>query len=67
MDRRHPGAEARAAWVEDLDAIAARKPAVVVPGHMAPGAATDVSAIHYTRDYLLAFEEELAKAATAAP
>ena len=31
-----------------------------------PGAATDVSAIRYTRDYLLAFEEELAKAVDSA-
>lgn len=60
------GAEARAAWVKNLDAMAARKPAVVVPGHMAPGTATDASAILYTRDYLLAFEEELAKAANSA-
>jgi glyoxylase-like metal-dependent hydrolase (beta-lactamase superfamily II) len=60
------GAEARAAWVMNLDAMAARKPAVVVPGHMAPSAATDASAIRYTRDYLLAFEEELAKAADSA-
>lgn len=60
------GAEARAAWVRNLDAMAARKPAVVVPGHMAPDTATDASAISYTRDYLLAFEEELAKAANSA-
>ena len=60
------GAEARAAWVKTLDAMAARKPAVVVPGHMAPGAATDATAIRYTRDYLVAFEEELAKAADSA-
>ena len=57
------GAEARAAWVKNLNAMAARKPAVVVPGHMAPNAPVDVSAILYTRDYLLAFDEELAKAA----
>jgi glyoxylase-like metal-dependent hydrolase (beta-lactamase superfamily II) len=56
------GAEARAAWVRNLDAMAARKPAVVVPGHMVPGAVTDASSIRYTRDYLAAFEEELAKA-----
>jgi len=55
------GAEARAAWIKNLDAMAARKPAVVVPGHMALTAATDASAIRYTRDYLVAFEEELAK------
>ena len=55
------GTEARAAWVKTLDAMAARKPAVVVPGHMAPAAAVDATAIRYTRDYLVAFEEELAK------
>ena len=59
-------AEGRAAWVKTLDAMAARKPAVVVPGHMAPAAATDASAIRYTREYLVAFEEELAKAADSA-
>jgi glyoxylase-like metal-dependent hydrolase (beta-lactamase superfamily II) len=57
------GGDARAAWVKNLDAMAARKPTVVVPGHMMPGAATDASALRYTRDYLVAFEEELAKAA----
>ena len=46
--------------------MAARKPAVVVPGHMAVTAAVDASAIKYTRDYLVAFEEELAKAADSA-
>ena len=60
------GAEARAAWVKNLDAMAARKPAVVIPGHMAPSAAIDASAIRYTRDYLVAFDEELAKATDSA-
>lgn len=60
------GIEGRKAWMKTLDAMAARKPTVVVPGHMAPGAATDVSAIAYTRDYLIAFEEELAKASDSA-
>jgi glyoxylase-like metal-dependent hydrolase (beta-lactamase superfamily II) len=60
------GAEGRAAWVKNLDAMAARKPAVVVPGHMTPSAAVDASAIRYTRDYLVAFEEELAKATDSA-
>lgn len=49
-----------------IDAMAARKPAVVVPGHLAAGAATDASAIQYTRDYLVAFEEELGKASDSA-
>jgi glyoxylase-like metal-dependent hydrolase (beta-lactamase superfamily II) len=61
-----PTKEQRAAWVANLDKIAARKPSVVVPGHMAPGAAVDLSAVAHTRAYLLAFEEELAKAADAA-
>jgi glyoxylase-like metal-dependent hydrolase (beta-lactamase superfamily II) len=60
------GAEARARWVKNLESMAARKPAVVVPGHTAAGAALDASAIQYTRDYLLAFEQELAKAADSA-
>lgn len=56
----------RAAWVANLDAIAARAPAVVVPGHLTPDAATDLSAIAHTKAYLLAFEEELATAKDAA-
>jgi glyoxylase-like metal-dependent hydrolase (beta-lactamase superfamily II) len=61
-----PTPQARAAWVQTLDAIAARKPAVVVPGHMAVKGALGVSSIAHTRSYLLAFEEELAKAADSA-
>ncbi|TCQ07121.1 MBL fold metallo-hydrolase [Sphingomonas sp. PP-CC-3A-396] len=55
------GAEARAAWIAQLDVMLARKPTVVVPGHMTPDAALGEAAIVYTRDYLSAFEEELAK------
>ncbi|MFC3324808.1 MBL fold metallo-hydrolase [Mesorhizobium cantuariense] len=58
--------ESRAAWVKTLDAIAARKPAVVVPGHMALEAAIGPSAVEFTKSYLLAFEEELDKAADSA-
>ena len=54
--------EQRETWVRNLDALAALCPSIVVPGHLAEGAALDASAIAYTRDYLLAFEEELAKA-----
>lgn len=52
----------RAAWIANLDRIAARKPAVVVAGHTTAEAATDLSSITHTRAYLVAFEEELAKA-----
>jgi hypothetical protein len=58
--------EQRAAWIAHLDALAARKPAVVVPGHMVPGFATDLSSIERTQAYLRAFEEELARARDAA-
>jgi len=58
--------EIRAAWVANLDAIAARNPAVVVAGHMAPDAAIDLSGVAHTKAYLLAFEEEIGKAADGA-
>ena len=54
--------ERRQTWLRNLDALEALSPAVVVPGHLAPGAALDASAIAYTREYLLAFDEELPKA-----
>ena len=56
----------RAAWVKNLDAMAARQPRIVVPGHGTVDAPADASAIAYTRGYLLAFEEEAAKAADSA-
>jgi glyoxylase-like metal-dependent hydrolase (beta-lactamase superfamily II) len=59
-------AELRAAWIANLDKIAARKPAIVVAGHMTPEASTDLSGVEHTKTYLLAFEEELAKAKDAA-
>ena len=58
--------ELRAAWIKNLDAMAARKPRIVVPGHATVDAPTDASAIAYTRTYLLAFEQEAAKAADSA-
>ena len=61
-----PTPEQRAAWVKALDEMASRQPSIVVAGHMAAGSPTDASAIAYTRDYLLAFEEEVSKAADSA-
>jgi len=52
----------RAAWVTELDVLAAKKPAIVVPGHMTSHASLDSSSITFTRDYLFAFEDECAKA-----
>jgi glyoxylase-like metal-dependent hydrolase (beta-lactamase superfamily II) len=61
-----PTKESRAAWIANLDKMAARRPEVVVPGHLAPSVATDLSCVEFTKAYLLAFEEELPKAADAA-
>lgn len=58
-----PTPASRAAWVRNLEAITARKPTVVVPGHLSANGALDISAVSYTREYLLAFEQELATAA----
>jgi hypothetical protein len=57
-----PKPEQRAAWIALLDEMAGLEPRLVVPGHRLPDAPADVSAITGTREYLVAFEEELAKA-----
>lgn len=61
-----PTKEQRAAWIVNLEKIAARKPVIVAPGHMTPESPTDLSAVEHTKAYLTAFEEELAKAKDAA-
>ncbi|MFX1737084.1 MBL fold metallo-hydrolase [Paraburkholderia sp. A1RI_3L] len=58
-----PTPASRAAWVKNLEAIAARQLAAVVPGHLAVNGALNASAVAYTREYLLAFEDELVQAA----
>jgi glyoxylase-like metal-dependent hydrolase (beta-lactamase superfamily II) len=50
----------RAAWVVQLDDMAALKPALVVPGHMTASAKVDASAIAFTKVYLQTFEKNLA-------
>ncbi len=47
----------RSAWVTQLDEMAALQPQVVVPGHMRPGTALDISAVTYTKGYLQTFEQ----------
>ncbi|MBB4332075.1 hypothetical protein GGE50_003084 [Rhizobium leguminosarum] len=56
-----PSAEARASWVKALDAIATRKPKIVVPGHQSEGTKQGIAAIAFTREYLIAFEEEMGR------
>ena len=56
----------RAAWVAQLDEMAALKPELVIPGHMQAGTAVDASAIRFTKDYLQTFEKNLAANKTSA-
>jgi glyoxylase-like metal-dependent hydrolase (beta-lactamase superfamily II) len=56
----------RKQWLSTLDRIAALKPATVVPGHFQPGLPLTPDSIRYTRDYLVKFEAETAKAADSA-
>ncbi len=57
-----PTAEDRKAWIAALDAMAARKPAIIVPAHKVEGGPDGVEAILFTRDYLIAFNAAEAKA-----
>lgn len=58
--------ESRRQWLATLRGIAALKPATVVPGHFAPGAALTPDSIAFTSNYLVSFEAETAKAADSA-
>ena len=54
---------AREKWLNSLNKIRTLKPSVVVPGHSKVGALLDAStAVDFTENYLLTFEEELEKA-----
>jgi glyoxylase-like metal-dependent hydrolase (beta-lactamase superfamily II) len=55
--------KAREKWLNSLHKIRTLKPLVVIPGHSKVGAPLDAStALDFTENYLLAFDEELKKA-----
>ncbi len=55
--------KARGKWLNSLNKIRELKPSVVIPGHSKVGAPLDAgTAVDFTENYLLAFEEELKKA-----
>ncbi|MDL2145566.1 MBL fold metallo-hydrolase, partial [Flavobacterium tructae] len=58
--------QSRQDWLKTLDGIAALKPVTVVPGHFKVGSPLTPDSISFTRDYLVTFEAETAKAANAA-
>lgn len=49
-------------WLTTLDTIAALKPKTVIPGHYLGESARSLAAVHFTADYIKAFDEETAKA-----
>jgi glyoxylase-like metal-dependent hydrolase (beta-lactamase superfamily II) len=55
--------KARGKWLNSLNKIRELKPSFVIPGHSKVGAPLDAStAVDFTENYLLVFEEELKKA-----
>jgi glyoxylase-like metal-dependent hydrolase (beta-lactamase superfamily II) len=55
--------KARGKWLNSINRIRELKPSVVIPGHSKVGAPLEASsAIDFTENYLLVFEEELKKA-----
>src|SRR5205807_1274663 len=54
--------KARGKWLNSLQKIRELKPSVVIPGHSKVAASFDANtAVDFTENYLLAFEEELTK------
>jgi glyoxylase-like metal-dependent hydrolase (beta-lactamase superfamily II) len=54
-------AEERLQWVRDIERLETLGAEVIIPGHQKPGMPFDSSSFSFTKDYLVATEEELAK------
>jgi glyoxylase-like metal-dependent hydrolase (beta-lactamase superfamily II) len=54
-------AEERHQWIRDIERLQKLDADVVIPGHQRPGMPFDSSSFDFTRDYLVATEEELAR------
>jgi glyoxylase-like metal-dependent hydrolase (beta-lactamase superfamily II) len=54
----------RQQWVREIDRIMAMGAEVIIPGHAKPGMPFDKSSCEFTRQYLLATEEELVRTET---
>ena len=57
-------AEERRQWIKDIERLEKLGTEVVIPGHQKPGMPFDNSSFKFTKDYLVATEEELAKTKT---
>ena len=51
----------REQWIRELDKIEKMGAEVIIPGHQKPGMQFDKSSLDFTREYLIATEEELAR------
>ena len=54
-------AEERQQWIRDIERLEKLGAEVVIPGHQKPGMPFDSSSFTFTREYLIATEEELSK------
>jgi glyoxylase-like metal-dependent hydrolase (beta-lactamase superfamily II) len=54
----------RAQWIADVDKIEKMGAEVIIPGHQKPGMQFDKSSLDFTRDYIVATEEELVRTNT---
>jgi glyoxylase-like metal-dependent hydrolase (beta-lactamase superfamily II) len=59
-------AEERRQWIGEIDKIEGMGAEVIIPGHQRPGMPFDKSSLDFTREYLVATEEELARTDTVA-
>jgi len=53
--------EERAQWIKDVDKIEKLGAEVIIPGHQKPGMQFDKSSLDFTREYVVATEEELVR------
>jgi glyoxylase-like metal-dependent hydrolase (beta-lactamase superfamily II) len=58
--------EERQQWVREIDKIKTMGAEVIIPGHQRPGMSFDMSSCDFTREYLVATEEELERTETVA-
>jgi glyoxylase-like metal-dependent hydrolase (beta-lactamase superfamily II) len=53
--------EERQQWIQDIERLEKMNAEVIIPGHQKPGMSFDSSSCDFTRDYLVATDEELAR------
>jgi glyoxylase-like metal-dependent hydrolase (beta-lactamase superfamily II) len=54
-------AEERKQWIRDIERLETMNAEVIIPGHQKPGMPFDSSSLSFTKDYLIATDEELLK------